>query len=82
MGDYGIGIVGKQPLGMPGATITGVEPTNDYLTHGPIGDGWLEGDRAVTTDFLVSVTFADGREAKLPKSIAWVVRAREMRFPA
>lgn len=76
--DWGMGIVGRQPLGFPGAKVTRVEPTADYLTHGPVGDGWLEPDgRPVTTDFWVHVLLDDERTITLPKSYAWLATNRE-----
>jgi len=74
--DWNDGIVGRQLLGFPRSSVTAVAPTADYLSHGPVGDGWYvpSEDRYVTTDFLVTVRLADGREIQLPKSYAWVNR--------
>lgn len=63
-------LVGEQLLGFPGSEILKVIPTCDYLTHGPVGDGWYDPaeGRYVTTDFHVLVRLADGREVLIPKS--------------
>jgi len=58
-------IIGCQPLGFPGARIVKVEPTVDYLVHGPVGDGWY-------ADFIVTVKLEDGRTVEFPKSYDYV----------
>ncbi len=72
------GLLDKPVLGFPGSRITDVEPTVDYLVNGPVGDGWIEGGRYVTTDFHVTFVH-EGRTLVLPKSYAWVERARTQR---
>jgi hypothetical protein len=67
-------IIGCQPLGFPGARIVKVEPTVDYLVHGPVGDGWYDSTekRFVVTDFIVTVKLEDGRTVEFPKSYDYV----------